>query len=113
MRGTKRKPDIPSDATNGPTGDVLTLAEVSGYLRVSETDLLDLIQSQELPGRCIAGEWRFLKTAIQRWLSAPRSSLQTGKEAQLALAGKYRDDPDLMRICEEAYRQRSGAAHGA
>ena len=28
------------------------------------------------------------------------------KEAQLALAGKYKEDPDLMRICEDAYRQR-------
>ena len=54
----------------------------------------------------ISGEWRFLKSAIQQWLSAGPSSLQARKDAQLALAGKYKDDPDLMQICAEAYKQR-------
>jgi hypothetical protein len=75
------------------------------YLRVSEGDLIDLDRSQNLPGRFIGSEWRFLKSAIQQWLSAGPPSLQTRKEIQLALAGKYKDDADLMRICEEAYRR--------
>jgi excisionase family DNA binding protein len=82
------------------------LAEAAAYLRVSEADLVDLVHSQGLPGRLIGSDWRFLKSALQQWLSNASPTLQSRKEAQLALAGKYKNDPDLMRICEEAYRQR-------
>ena len=91
---------------NGPANEVFTLAEAAAYLRVSEADLLDLVCSQSLPGRFTGHDWRFLKSAIEHWLSLGAPSPQARKEAQLALAGKYKDDPDLMRICEEAYRQR-------
>jgi excisionase family DNA binding protein len=96
----------PSVVTNGPGGEVFTLAEAAAYLRLSQAHLIDLLHSQGLPGRFIGTEWRFLKSAIQQWLSSGSPSLQARKEAQLALAGKYKDDADLMRICEEAYRQR-------
>jgi len=91
---------------NGPVSEVLTLAEAAAYLRLSEADLVTLVHAQGLPGRFTGSEWRFLKSAIQHWLSTGAPNLQARKEAQLALAGKYREDPDLMRICEEAYRQR-------
>jgi excisionase family DNA binding protein len=96
----------PSAATNGPASEVLTLAEAAAYLRLSEAELIALVHSQDLPGRFTGREWRFLKSAIQHWLSSGTPTRQARKEAQLALAGKYKDDPDLMRICEEAYRQR-------
>jgi excisionase family DNA binding protein len=97
----------PPAATNGPASEVFTLAEAAAYLRVSEADIVDLVHSHNLPGRFTGSEWRFLKSAIQQWLSTGSPPLQSRKEAQLALAGKYKDDPDLMRICEEAYRQRA------
>jgi len=86
--------------------EIFTLAEAAAYLRVSEADVLELVNSQNLPGRLVGSDWRFLKTAIQQWLTQGSPSTQSRKAAQLALAGKYKDDPDLMRICEEAYRQR-------
>ena len=104
---TKKKALTPPLAsTNGPAGEVLTLAEAAAYLRLSEADIVDLIHSQNLPGRFTGSEWRFLKSAIQQWLTTGSPTRQTRKKAQLALAGKYKDDPDLMRICEQAYRQR-------
>jgi hypothetical protein len=66
----------------------------------------DLVHSQGLPGRCIAGEWRFLKAAIQHWLATASPTWETRKAAILELSGKYKDDPDLERIVEEAYRTR-------
>jgi excisionase family DNA binding protein len=93
-------------ATNGPVDEVLTLAEAAAYLRLSEADTVRLVHSQGLPGGHTGSEWRFLKAALQQWLSTGSPTQQSRKEAQLALAGKYKDDPDLMRICEEAYRQR-------
>src|SRR5437867_3705060 len=40
--------------------EVLTLAEAAAYLRVSEADVVRLAQQQDLPGRLIGTEWRFL-----------------------------------------------------
>jgi hypothetical protein len=110
-RSTKPKP-IPtqpesgSAVANGPPSEVLTLAETAAYLRLPETEVVGLIHSQSLPGRYLVGEWRFLKAAIQQWLAAGSPTPQSRKAAQLAAAGAFRDDPDLIRICEEAYRQR-------
>ncbi len=110
MPRTKSKPKTPSQPTspevNGPVADVMTLAEAAAYLRVEEQDVLRSIHEQALPARTVGDDWRFLKTAIQQWLSTGSPTLQSRKAAQLALAGKYKDDPDLMQICEEAYRQR-------
>jgi excisionase family DNA binding protein len=97
---------------NGPTGEVLTLAEAAAYLRLQESDVIGLVQSQGLPGRCVGGEWRFLKNAVQDWLGGS-SSLQANKEAWLTMAGKYTEDPDLERIVEEALRQRGRTRNDA
>ena len=84
----------------------LTLAEAATYLRLPEPHVALLVQSHGLPGRCIAGEWRFLKAAIQRWLGTASPSWETKKAAILDLAGKYEDDPDLEQIVADAYRRR-------
>jgi excisionase family DNA binding protein len=96
----------PPTSVNGPSGEVLTLAEAAAYLRLPEAEIVGLVRSQGLPGRCIGGEWRFLKAAIQHWLATASPTWETRKAAILELAGKYKDDPDLERIVEEAYRRR-------
>jgi excisionase family DNA binding protein len=93
-------------AVNGPPGEVLTLSEAAVYLRLPEGAVINAVHSQGLPARFVGGEWRFLKPAIQQWLSSGSPTPETRKAAQLALAGKYKDDPDLMRIGEEANRER-------
>lgn len=111
MSTTRKKPAprsgrASSGVLNGTVNEVLTLAEAAAYLRLREADVIELHHSQGLPGRLAGQEWRFLKSALQLWLSTGTPTLQAQKESQLALAGKYKDDPDLMRICEEAMRQR-------
>src|SRR3989442_291778 len=96
----------PRAATNGAARDVLTLAEAADYLRVTEAEIIAWVHSQELPGRFTGREWRFLRSALRHWLATGALTKQSRKEAQLALAGKYKNDPDLSRICEEAARQR-------
>lgn len=93
-------------AVNGIMDEVLTLPEAAAYLRLSEADVLQLVHSQSLPGRCTGNEWRFLKTAIQQWLSASSSTLEARKAALLAAAGTFKDDPDLVPLVEEIYRRR-------
>ncbi len=104
--GSLSQPQPPLASVNGPSGEVLTLAEAAAYLRLPEADVVGSVNAQGLPGRCIAGEWRFLKAAIQHWLAAGSPTWETRKVAILELAGKYKDDPDLERIVEEAYRRR-------
>jgi excisionase family DNA binding protein len=96
----------PLPATNGLAGEVLTLEEAAAYLRLSEAEVIELVHGQYLPGRFTGSQWRFLKSAIQHWLASGSPTPQSRKQAQLALAGKYKSDPDLRRICEEAAQQR-------
>src|SRR5262249_53160626 len=108
MPRAKPKPATqpPSAAVNGTPGEVLTLAETAAYLRLSEADVARLVHSQGLPGRFTGSEWRFLKTAIQQWLSASMPTAEARKAALLAAAGAFKDDPDLVPLVEEIYRQR-------
>jgi excisionase family DNA binding protein len=95
----------PPAAVNGSM-EVLTLAEAAAYLRLSEADVVQLVHSQGLPGRFTGSEWRFLKTAIQQWLSTSSPTPAAKKAALLAAAGAFKDDPDLVPLVEEIYRQR-------
>jgi len=109
-RTTKPKPDPtaqpqPQPAiANGPPEEVLTLAEAAAYLRLAEAAVVGLVHSQDLPGRFAGSEWRFLKSAIQEWLSKPPPKYS--KEAQRSVAGLLKDDPDLVPMVEEIYRKR-------
>jgi excisionase family DNA binding protein len=96
--------DTPPSAP--PTQEVLTLAEAAAYLRLPESEVIGLVHSQGLPGRFSGSEWRFLKSAIQEWLRTGSPPPKGTKEAWLAMAGVFKDDPDLEKIVEEAYRRR-------
>jgi excisionase family DNA binding protein len=110
MSATKKKLDLgpatppPPAATNGTAGEVFTLAEAAGYLRVSEADILNLIHSQNLPGRLIGKEWRFSKFALQDWLRTP--SPRPSKEAVLARIGSWQNDPYLAQELREIHQRR-------
>lgn len=112
MPRTKPKPkpgpqsEPQSVAVNGPTDQVLTLAEAAAYLRLPEKDVIAATSSQGLPGRLVSGEWRFLKTAIQQWLSVSQPTAEMRKAAILQLVGRWKDDPDVEGILEEAMRRR-------
>ena len=109
MAATKTKKTRRTPVKNGvPTpiesGDVLTLAEAAAYLRVSETDVIKAASDQDLPGRLIGGEWRFLKSSLRNWLD--RSPKKFSTEAFLALSGVWKDDPYLDEMLEEIYKRR-------
>jgi excisionase family DNA binding protein len=93
-------------AANGPPAEVLTLAEAAAYLRLPEREVVAAATAQGLPGRLVGGEWRFLKTALQQWLSVSQPTDEMRKAALLAAAGSLRDDPELEDMVEEIYRRR-------
>jgi excisionase family DNA binding protein len=49
--------------------DVLTVAEVAKWLQVGEDAVQELAEQGDLPGRKLAGEWRFARDAVLDWLA--------------------------------------------
>jgi excisionase family DNA binding protein len=49
--------------------DVLTVAELASWLQVDEHAVAELAEQGELPGRKLAGEWRFAREAVLDWLA--------------------------------------------
>jgi excisionase family DNA binding protein len=96
---------------NGPATEVMTLPEAAAYLRLSEPEVLRLIDEQALPARRLGKELRFLKSAIQQWLSAP-TPLEPGKTAQMAVAGSWKDDPLVEQELIDALRRRGRTRGG-
>jgi hypothetical protein len=72
--------------------------------------VLRLVDQQGLPGRRLVNEWRFLKSAIQQWLSSPPPRFS--KEAQSAVIGSWKDDPHIEEELPDASRRRGRPVTG-
>jgi excisionase family DNA binding protein len=83
-------------------GDVLTSAEAARFLRVPESDVLDLAGRQELPGRQIGSEWRFHRAALADWLRA-----ESPTDRLMRHAGAAQDDPNLEAMLRDIYQRRT------
>ena len=82
--------------------DVLTSGEAARFLRVPESDVLDLAGRQELPGRQIGNEWRFHRTALVDWLRA-----ESPTDRLMRHAGAAQDDPHLETLLRDIYERRA------
>ena len=88
-------------ANNTTAGEVLTLGEAASYLRVSEPDVIRLVETQGLPGRQVGETWRFFKPALQHWLGS-----SSRKKGLLSHAGAAKDDPYLDEMLKDIYARR-------
>src|SRR5712692_2444516 len=77
---------------------VLTLTEAAAYLRLTDDEVVSQVKDHGLPGRQVGDSWRFLKSALRSWLSAPRRG--DFWETQL---GAFKDDPGLQNMVESIY----------
>jgi hypothetical protein len=124
----KHKPEKSSarSASNGPLPHaettVLDLAEAAALLRVTEEGLKQDADDGKLPGRFVAGEWRFSKAALLDWLAAayeapahqpeviPPEVVRKAKpdpNSDFVLSiGLFADDETLEPMVEEIYRAR-------
>jgi predicted DNA-binding transcriptional regulator AlpA len=93
-----------STDVNGLASEVLTLNEAAAFLRLEQDEVVRLIREQGLPARLACTEWRFLQSAIRDWLSTPIA--RPSKEAQLAVAGAWKDDPLVEKELQEIFEQR-------
>ncbi len=86
--------------------EVFDLREAATFLKASEDEVLRMVKEQGLPARQVGDGWRFLKAAVCDWLRAGTLPRRSGKDALLALAGAWKDDPHLEDLVEEIYRKR-------
>jgi excisionase family DNA binding protein len=47
---------------------IMTVKEVSGYLKLAESTVYKLVQEGKLPGRKIGGAWRFSRQGLDAWI---------------------------------------------
>lgn len=81
--------------------DVLTLKETSAYLRLPVETVLRQALQGNIPSRKIGEDWRFLKVAVDNWLSS-RSS----RSILLQQAGALADDETLVELRATIYESR-------
>jgi excisionase family DNA binding protein len=72
---------------NEKPGDVLTIKELSAYLKIPKSTLYKHVREGKVPCQKIGRHWRFRKEAIDRWLE------ELPAEA-LAQAGMHGDTKD-------------------
>ncbi|MGD1027112.1 MAG: helix-turn-helix domain-containing protein [Candidatus Binatus soli] len=52
---------------------VLTVQEVSGYLRVHSSTIYRMLKKNQLPAFRVGSDWRFTVEAIDKWRAAVES----------------------------------------
>ena len=58
--------------------EVMTVKEVSVYLRLAQSTVYKLVNEGKLPGRKVGGTWRFSKKGLDVWLrERPSTNTET------------------------------------
>ncbi len=50
-------------------GNVLTIAELAIYLKISKSTLYKIVREGKIPSQKVGRHWRFHKKSIDRWLA--------------------------------------------
>lgn len=56
------------------TSDMMTIKEISEYLKIKEKTAYHLAAKGEIPGFKVGGAWRFKKKEIEDWIEQNRNS---------------------------------------
>ena len=51
---------------------VLTIEELSAYLKIPKSTLYKLVRDRKIPSQKVGRHWRFRKAAIDQWLDERR-----------------------------------------
>jgi excisionase family DNA binding protein len=81
--------------------DVLTLAEAAEYLRLPEETLARQAAQGTIPAQQVGDAWRFLKLALDDWLSR-----EDRRALLLQQAGALADDAPLPALRAAIYQSR-------
>lgn len=58
---------------NENLSDVLTIEELSAYLKIPKSTLYKVVREGKIPSQKVGRHWRFRKAAIDRWLEEIRA----------------------------------------
>jgi excisionase family DNA binding protein len=61
-----------------PKSDILTITEVSEYLKVAERTLYRLAAAKKIPAFKVGGTWRFPRSDIDEWIKRQTSDTLVG-----------------------------------
>src|SRR5436305_2770818 len=81
--------------------EVFTLAEAAEYLRLPEETLARQAAQGTIPGQQVGDAWRFLKLALDDWLSR-----EDRRALLLQQAGALADDASLPALRAAIYQSR-------
>jgi excisionase family DNA binding protein len=59
--------------TKSPPDTVLTITELSKYLKISRSTLYKLAQESKVPAQKVGRHWRFHRDAVDTWLKNQQS----------------------------------------
>lgn len=60
---------------------IMTLQELSAYIRIAESSVYKLVRQGKIPGQKVGKTWRFLKGAIDAWLSEMNTTIENERKA--------------------------------
>ncbi len=70
--------------------NIMTLAEVAEYLKLSEKTILKMIKNQEIPCAKVANQWRFIRPMLDDWLTSQMNVIpQNDLSRQIELEFEY------------------------
>ena len=73
---------------------ILTIREVAALLKIGEKTTYTMVQTGELPGFKVRGQWRFRKTDLDAWIhSQVERSLQADRGTATVVQSGEDDDP--------------------
>ena len=61
---------VPSRSSPQQKSDVMTLSEVAAYLNCHPSTVYRLLEGGELPAFRLGGDWRFLRSEVDKWIAA-------------------------------------------
>ncbi len=66
-------------------GQILTLEEVSRYLKVNKATIYRMAQTGKIPALKVGKVWRFQRTRLEAWLISQQRGLENGSSSNLAV----------------------------
>ncbi|MGP0595100.1 helix-turn-helix domain-containing protein [Nitrospira sp. T9] len=70
--------------------DLLTLSEVSTFLKVPKSTIYKLARERRLPGHKVGKHWRFVREEIESWVqNAGGDSVMVGAGAQQGVRDRF------------------------
>ena len=68
--------------------DILTLQEISEYLKINERTVYRMLKSKQLPAFKVRNQWRFKKEAIDNWIEKSNIKDRKNHKIEVPIIGK-------------------------